>query len=432
LNFPNIHILLAHNKQENASDNLIAIKNIFLTTRIAEWFPEFIPKGKEWGNMSGFSVNNRTDKNRPEENIEAVGIGTEITGKHFQVAKKNDLVTEDSVTTDEQIKKTKSWDDKFNLGNFDDPKFPIQDYEGTRYHFSDLYSEKKDNPRIKVIEFPLLKDQNPDNIILDNINNIDRFNEQDVKFLKEDKGMWDFMCQLLLKPDDPAKRQFSKTMICYFNSVPNCNYYLLVDPASTRKKKSDFTVMLVVGVNKNRKYIVDGLRDKLDPKQRIDRALELAERWNIKGCGWESIAFQETDCYYLEEQRRLKKLWFVLDEIKSHKVAKEDRIRSLIPEYANHEWEWPIKGTIVKMGYDGRSYDLTQELEKEMMEFPLSEHDDLFDAQTFLNKISVNIPKEEEINEDKPMTFGDLHRLMDEKRNMRKDPWRELELSLRS
>jgi hypothetical protein len=36
-----------------------------------------------------------------------------------QIAKKNDLVTEKSVWTEDQIKKTADWDTRFNLGNFD-------------------------------------------------------------------------------------------------------------------------------------------------------------------------------------------------------------------------------------------------------------------------------------------------------------------------
>ena len=93
LNFPNIHIVLCHNKQENSSDNLVSIKNYFLTTDLKTLFPKYIPDTKDWGNMSGFSVACRTDKGRSEENIEAVGVDTEITGRHYQIAKKNDLVT---------------------------------------------------------------------------------------------------------------------------------------------------------------------------------------------------------------------------------------------------------------------------------------------------------------------------------------------------
>ncbi len=181
LNFPNIHIVLAHNKQENSSDNLVSIKNCFLTTDLRYLYRSYIPNTKDWGNMSGFSVACRTDKNRSEENIEAVGVDTEITGRHYQIAKKNDLVTEKSVTTEEQIKKTLDWDMRFNQGMFDDPQVTLQDYEGTRYHFNDLYTVKLNDPKIKIIDYPVLKDKNPLNLSPENISNPVRFSPEGIK-----------------------------------------------------------------------------------------------------------------------------------------------------------------------------------------------------------------------------------------------------------
>lgn len=431
LNFPNIHIVLAHNKQENSSDNLVSIKNCFLTTDLKILYPNYIPNTKDWGNMSGFSVACRTDFNRSEENIEAVGVDTEITGRHYQIAKKNDLVTEKSVTTEEQVKKTLDWDMRFNQGMFDDPQVTLQDYEGTRYSFIDLYSVKVNDPRIKLIDYPVLKDKNPQNVTVENISNPARFTIEGIKEMQKD--VWVFNCQMLLKPDDPGKMQFNTGMISYFTSLPQAgNFYLLVDPASRRKKKSDWTVMLIVGLawfeGKVRRFIIDGLRDKLDPKQRVDRAIALAKKWKIKGCGWESIGFQETDCFYLEEVRRKEKLYFTLEEISSHKVAKEDRIRSLIPEYAQHTWFWPQKGAIVQTNFEGKSYDLTEDMELEMLRFPLSEHDDLLDTMTFINRIITVNPEEiKEIPAREEMTFGEYAAIRDNRiKNFNRNPWNRL------
>ena len=312
------------------------------------------------------------------------------------------------------------------MGLFDNPELPIQDYEGTRYHFADLYSTKKNDPNIKISEIPLLKDQDPSNLSEKNISNPKRFTSQGIKMMQAD--MWTFMCQHMLKPEDPSKNQFKSGMISYFTAIPDCNYYLLVDPASKRKKKNDFTVMLIVGIDsENNKYIVDGVRDKLDPKQRIDTAIQLALKWAIKGCGWEAIAFQETDCYYFEEERRKKRIFFTLEEIKSNNISKEDRIRSLIPEYSNHKWLWPNKGALIKYSfYSGRNYDLTEEMEFEFRQFPLCEHDDLLDTMTFLNRISIIKPEKVKDIEDKPMTFGEYARLTDENRALNRNIWSRL------
>lgn len=432
LNFPNIHIVLAHNKQENSSDNLVSIKNCFLTTPLRYLYSNYIPNTKDWGNMSGFSVACRTDKGRSEENIEAVGVDTEITGRHYQVAKKNDLVTEKSVTTEEQVKKTLDWDNRFNQGMFDDPQTTLQDYEGTRYGFTDLYSVKVGDPRIKIIDYPILKDKDPRNLSIENISNPKRFSVDGIKEMQRD--VWVFNCQMLLKPDDPGKMQFARDMISYFDTIPKGNFYLLVDPASRRKKKSDWTVMLVVGLGwlegRIRRFIVDGIRDKLDPKQRIDMAIAFAKKWKIKGCGWEAVGFQETDCFYLEEVRRKEKLYFTIEEISSVKTAKEDRIRGLIPEYAQHNWLWPQKGLVSHTNFEGRHYDLTEDMELEMLHFPLSEHDDLLDTMTFINRIITVNPEEVKTTPERTeMTFGEYVALRDNRlREFNRNPWNRLQV----
>ena len=424
LNFPNIRIVLLHNKQDNASAILKTVRNYFLTTQVGALFPEYIPKGKEWGNNSGFSVAAKTDFARDEDNLEAIGIGTEIIGRHWDVAKKDDIVTDDSVNTEEQIKKVHEYDDRFDLGHFADPRCKVQDYSGTRYHFADRYSKLLESPNIKKVVIPLEDGKG-------NPTHPDRFTREDVQAIKSEKNPWDYNCQMLLKPEDPARMQFKKEMIQYFVEIPKgCNFYLLIDPASARKKKSDYTVMLVVGVarrgNEKVKFIVDGVRDRIDPNQRIKEAVELCRKWEVKGIGWEAIGFQETDCFNFEEERRKWGLRVTVEEIKSHEAAKEDRVRGLVPEYANGEWRWPVKGAVVKNSkFDGRNYDLTEALEYELLKFPLAEHDDLMDAQTFLNRLNIVFGEVKEENpEPRGMTFGDLHQMMDDKvRAARDNPW---------
>lgn len=426
LNFPDIHVVLCHNKQENASDILVSIKNCFLSTELGALFPELIPKSKDWGNRTGFSVATRKDMGRTEENVEAVGVDTEITGRHWQVAKKNDLVTEKSVTTDEQLRKTASWDERFNLGMFDDQKTRLQDYEGTRYHHADLYSSKLSDPFVKVTEIPVLVGGDDTGAIT----HPQRFRPEDIERMKKD--LWTFYCQMLLKPKDPSKMQFNSNMILtHDGTYRKLYYYLLCDPASRRKKDNDFTVMLVIGIDsKGCKYIVDGIRDKLDPKQRIDHAIDLIVRWNIKLVGWEAIAFMNTDCFYLEERRRKEHMAFNIIEISSHNSSKEDRIRSLIPEYADHKWYWPERGAIRRYSVmTSRTYCLTEEMERELVRFPLGEHDDLLDTMTFLNYMDVSKP-EADLSEEESVgtTFKEYIGAIDSRNEyLRRNPWSQLD-----
>ena len=97
---------------------------------------------------------------------------------------------------------------------------------------------------------------------------------------------------------------------------------------------------------------------------------------------------------------------------------KEDRIRGLVPEYSNNEWFWPEKDKLVRNSlYSGKNYDLTVEMENELSNFPLGQHDDLMDVMTLLNRLDIVKPKEHiEKVIDTRMTFGDLHQMMDDRK----------------
>ncbi len=423
LNFPNARVVILHNKQDNASDNLMTVRNFFLSSYVGQVFPEYVPKTKEWGNLGGFSVLCKTDIARSEDSVEAIGVGTEITGRHWDIAKKDDIVTEDSVNTEEQVKKTSDYDDRFNIGHFTDAKFKIQDYSGTRYHFADRYSVLKNNPAIKVMECAICDDNGVPT-------HPEKYTIEDIETMRRSVTPWVWNCQMKLNPEDPSKMSFKKEMIQYYDAVPReCVFYLVVDPASKRKKRSDYTAMMVVGIDSTgKRYIVDIIRDKIDPKNRIDAGIDLAIKWNIKECGWEEVGLGD-DNFYLEEKRREKQRFFIVTPIKTQKVAKEDRIRNiLMPEYAEHRWLWPRKGTMIKYSsFDGRNHDLTESLEKEFLEFPLSEHDDLLDVQSFLTQLTIIKPPPQNAEIRKPMTFGDYHKIIEEtRRENGKGKWRPL------
>jgi phage terminase large subunit-like protein len=433
LNFPDIHFVLCHNKQENASDNLVAIKNYFLTTEIGKLFSHCVPSGKEWGNASGFSLENRNDwGTKTEDSIEAVGVDTEVTGRHWTIAKKNDLVTEKSVTTEEQIKKTAKWDEIFDTGLFQEPMYPLQDYEGTNYHYSDHYRTLQEDPSIKVIKITLLKDFNK---FMDGddsqIVHPQRWNRQGV--LEKMKDPWIFMCQMMLEPVESSEKRFNPDMIRRYDNIPeSVKNVLLVDPANEKKKRSDYTAMTVVGVSHTNKFIVDLVRDKLGPDERIDKAIDLIKRHGIIDVAWEKIGLNN-DVFYLKKRLEEEKLFKVIvHEITTQSASKEDRIRDiLVPQYNNGEWLWPHEGRLNQYSkYEHRSIDPITDLKLEFLQFPHGKHDDMLDTQTFLPHLNVSPPTE--VKESKPegLTFGEYVNMKEERTSLeRKNPYKNLEFA---
>lgn len=435
LNFPDIHLVLCHNKQENASDNLVAVKNYFINTEVGRLFSYCVPDGKEWGNASGFSLKNRKDwGTKTEDNIEAVGVDTEITGRHWTLAKKNDLVTEKSVTTEEQIKKTSKWDELFNTGLFQDPQCPLTDYEGTNYHYNDHYRSLQEDPKIKVIKIPVLKDF--DKFMAgddEQIMHPQRWNRQGI--LEKMKDPWVFSCQMMLEPVDASAKRFNPDMIRRYDVIPDeVENVLLVDPANEKKKRSDYTAMTVVGISRKNKYIVDLVRDKLGPDERINAAIELIIKYGIKEVAWEKIGLNN-DTHYLQKKLDEKKLFSVtVHEVTTQNIAKEDRIRDiLVPQYNEGEWLWPKEGVLNYYSqYEKKPTDPIVDLKMEFLQFPKCKHDDMLDNQTFLTTLNVDGPLEKEEEKSGELTFGDYVKMTEDKKEFeRKNPYKRLEFPSR-
>jgi hypothetical protein len=88
-----------------------------------------------WSLDSGIRVKRKS--NPKEETVEAWGlVDGQPTSKHFSLLVYDDVVTRESVTTPEQIKKvTQAWELSLNLGAQGGKKR----YIGTRYHANDTY-----------------------------------------------------------------------------------------------------------------------------------------------------------------------------------------------------------------------------------------------------------------------------------------------------
>ena len=182
LNFPDLHIAISHNTQINASDNLLAVKNLFQTTVLKDLFPEYIPKGKDWGNQSGFSVACRKNFTLNGDSVEAIGIGTEVTGRKYHIFKNDDIVTDKSVTNEEQLRQSRDFLE-LHKSLFVNPTLRIEDYSGTKYHFADAYSTLQEDPKVQKFIVPLLDKNNKCAVP-------ELFNEEGIKGLQSDAYIW--------------------------------------------------------------------------------------------------------------------------------------------------------------------------------------------------------------------------------------------------
>lgn len=182
------------------------------------------------------------------------------------------------------------------------------------------------------------------------------------------------------------------------------NVVILVDPAggeelNKRKKKlSDWTAMMVVGLGTdNNYYLLDAIRDRLNPTDRINTLFMLHRKWNAlcgkpPKVGYEKYGMM-TDTHYIAEKKRTDAYNFNLIEL-GGAMMKEERIRRLIPDMQNSRWYFP--DNMIYIDNEGRKFDLVQEiLTSEMPTFPRARFDDMLDAlsRIYEENLSMVFPK---------------------------------------
>lgn len=400
LNFPDIHIFISHNTQINASDILVNIKQLFLNPALKSLFPEYIPNTKDWGNQTGFSVACRKDFVMTGDSVEAIGINTEVTGRKVHIFKNDDIVTEASVSNEEQLRQSNKYLDT-HKSLFVNPSFIIEDYSETKYHFADATTTLENDPDVETIKIQLLKQDSSGEILWQGKKHIcvlpEHFTKEGIG-IEQISGLMknpdEFNLQYMLNPDSPRRKKFTREMIQTISHIPEgLNYYLLVDPADSEEKRACYTAMKVIGVDHDDNwYWVDGLFDKIDDRQRIDEAIFLAKKWRVFEVLWESLSFGRTDCRNFERASRLVpshlRSWSAIREIGASKTSKDDRILGLNDRYSRRKIFW-LEKILYYSKFEGKTIDLVAAQEYEFLGFPLVSHKDLLDAESFMLQIDL-------------------------------------------
>lgn len=431
LNNPNIRILLCSNTIDVSKDMMRNIKGHFIGNQaLRHFFKEFCPipnsVGKiEFGTSEEFVVPCRTAVLK-EPTVMVAGVGTNLTGRHYDYMKLDDLVTKDSVTNDTQIQASKDY--YASLRHlFDKAAVPREDVVGTIYHFNDLYYSVLQKSKLFKESFIPAR-------LNDQATFPERLPDSELDKLIADPsvGPWQFATQYMLNPINPADAKFKAEWLRYYGvgdvRLPDgLAEYIQVDPASTVKKKSDFTVIERWGVdNKGNSYLLEGVRDKLTAFQRIDILFEIASHAkNLKWVTYEVIGGRHGDLEEIERRQmeaaqkvtvgRPAYRRFTVKETKATVSSKIDRIEQrLVGQYHAGKVFLPQNLYYVSK-YDGKVYDFIQLLKLEYLQFPFTEHDDILDCQAQL--FEEHIIKGQKLESKEPtssMTAADWDRMYSE------------------
>ena len=330
------------------------------------------------------------DSNPKESTLEGWGLVDSMpTGRHFVGRVYDDVVTEKHSRSTEMIAKaTNSWELSLNLGSHGG----YSRYVGTRYNYNDVYrtlmQREAAEPRIHVATKDGKVEGEPVLIT-----------REALAKKRRTMGAAVFGAQMMQDPKSDTISGFNKDNIRYYDpatfSPAGMNLYLLCDPANEKKKSSDYTAMVMIGMGADgNKYLVDGIRDRLGLKERTSALIKFHRFYSNKGCKPHAVGYEkygkDSDIQHIESQQELDNYRFDITAL-GGAMAKNDRIRRMIPDTEAGIWYLPRH--LFKTDYQGRQYDLVEYLINEELDpFPVAMgHDDLLDVISRIYDEDLNV-----------------------------------------
>lgn len=374
LNDPETTIGIFSHTRPIAKAFMRQIKQEFETNEgLKDLYPDILwrdprKEAPKWSEDEGIVVKRKS--NPKEATVEAWGVvDGQPTSKHYKGLIYDDIVTRESVGTPEMIlKTTDALALSYNLGAHGGWRRFI----GTRYHYNDTYktliARGTALPRVK----PATKDGKVEG------EPVFLTREQLAK-KRADMGPYVFGCQMLQDPKADEAQGFKEDWLRYA-MVPTTghNLVMLVDPASAKKKDSDYTSMWMLGLGPDKNfYIHDMLRDRLNLTERADAVIMWHRKYRPMAVGYERYGMM-ADIEHIQTRMEDENYRFDITEL-GGTMPKIDRIRRLIPLFEKGRVFLPPK--LAKTNYEGREVDLVRAfIDEEYLPFPVGGHDDMLDA----------------------------------------------------
>lgn len=406
---PEITIGIFSHVNSIASDFLRQIKaELEGNERLKTVFPDILwadpqKQAPRWSVDGGIIVKRTT--NPKEATVEASGlVDGQPTGKHYRLRIYDDVVTDKSVATPEQIQKTtNSYSLSQSLGVVGGEEWMI----GTRYSYADTYNWIMERSALQPRIYPAtengLRDGRPV-----------YFSEGEwaKRLLKNTEG--DIACQYMQNPLSGSQSMFDVQDLQVYEVRPETlAVYVLCDPARSKKKGSANTAIIVVGLDyAGNKYLLDGFNHKMDLQERWENFARMWLRWRqapgvqMVRMGYESFGAQSDLDYFKEQMRLPGKPQFDITELawpRDTEGSKQDRVQRLVPDCKMHKiflpyatdpgmltanqrqmeksgYKYRVSAPIRRRDENGNLYDLAEQLKMQFHYFPFGGLKDAIDA----------------------------------------------------
>lgn len=328
-----------------------------------------------------FTTIQRTKKLK-ESTVTASGIEQVRTGMHYDLILADDIVSQENTGTPEQIQKTANWVGE-TFAQLDPGAMWLQ--IGTRHHFHDQHGKVLHDRKLRDLFHLIVHSyKNPDGSLFFP----QRLTEEYVQNQKIKLGIKLWSAFYLNAPQSDETALFRETdfhMIPDHEIPKNCFTTILTDFASGENKRNDRTALFVVSVNPFRDAFVREVRvGRWLPDEALSNALMLYQKWQpyfVKGMTMEKsshIEWAKSSLLKLSEKFGFRPV--VIEIGGRSQETKVQRIQAMQPRFAEGGrlyWSDKIKQ------FD---QDLWALIVREFIEFPFSQHDDIPDALSDLDK----------------------------------------------
>jgi hypothetical protein len=339
------------------------------------------------------------------------GLTTGITGLHFDIAVLDDIVVYENAYTQEGRSKVET---QYSLLASLEGTGSQEWVVGTRYHPKDLYALMLDMREPSFTDSGEQVGEEPIYEVLEKA--VEDRGDGTGEFLwpraQRKDGKWfgfdirelgrkkakyidnaQFRAQYYNDPSDPDSAPIDRNKFQYYERKfirvsdgyvffkdKRLNVVAAMDFAYSLGKRSDFTAIVVVGLDTDGNYyVLDIDRFKTERiSDYFERLLALASKWNFRKVRAEVTAAQKAIVVQIRELIKANGMALTVDEGKptSHGGKKEDRIAAILEARYDNQSIWHYRG--------GNCQTLEEEL---VMRHP--PHDDVKDALASAIEIAV-------------------------------------------
>ena len=400
--FPEITVLYVSATADLAEKQLKSIKDILTSDIYRYYWPEMVNenenKRERWA-VDEISVDHpkRKAEGVRDATVKACGLTANMTGLHCNVAVMDDVVVPSNAYTETGRELVRATYSQLSSIQTTGAKEWVV---GTRYHPKDLYcdlmemtetyysEETDEDVEVNVYEVFERQVETNGEFLWPKQRRKDgkTFGFDDRELARKKAKYLDitqFYAQYYNNPNAVETQLIDKSRFSYYerNKIENFSgswyygdkllyVYAAMDFAYTVNNHSDYTVIMVVGVDEdNNYYILDIDRFKTNKiSVMYEKAETVYRKWRFKKLRCEVVAAQRLIVQQFKDFMRSQNIVFTIDEYNPPRtMSKAERIASTLePRYSNNQI-WHYKG--------GNCQILEEEL---MMNNP--EHDDVKDA----------------------------------------------------